>query len=102
MSPRKIPLMGICENVNLVFPIMVICNYMNVFLENFPVQYRIPNVITGSVLLLECLIIQDCTTQQKRVLTGLLEAVLPQMASKCQVIKHKLKQSCCAKILLCF
>ena len=29
--------MGICKNVNLVFPIMVIYNNMNVFLKNFPV-----------------------------------------------------------------
>ena len=41
MSPRKIPLMGICKNVNLVFPIMVICNNMNVFLENFPVNGKL-------------------------------------------------------------
>ena len=29
--------MGICKNVNLVFPIMVIYNNINVFLKNFPV-----------------------------------------------------------------
>ena len=29
--------MGICKNANLVFPVMVIYNNINVFLKNFPV-----------------------------------------------------------------